>query len=92
MIAVPIKEDYTMARAPYWGWLIAIIVMNAMLPYEAGILAIFLLVGLVFITYVRVKNIGWHGAWTLCLFLPFFSFFIGFFPSKKPLSLVGERL
>ncbi len=101
MIAIPMKDKFTLKRAPYWGYLLLLGAMNVMAEYvtssEAFIfLTLALVAGLVTITYGRVKDIGWHGGMAILLVIPLFNVFIGCWPSKtkktgfSELTLEGE--
>ena len=102
MIAIPLKDKFTLKRAPYWGYLLLLAVMNQMAEYVTSAEAFVFLVlalaaGLVTITYGRVKDIGWHGGMAILLVVPLFNIVIGCWPSKtkttgfSELTLEGEQ-
>jgi len=87
------NDGFKLTRAPYWGWMVLLALFNVMLEGagDAPIIAwtwIAVLAGWVVITYGRVKDIGWHGAWALGAFIPVFNIVIGCLKSK-PKRLTG---
>lgn len=72
-----------MNRAQFWIAFLAIAVVRMFaLNIQTQETLFAALAALMFVqlytAYLRVKDIGWHGAMTLMLFVPFGIFFIGF--------------
>lgn len=87
MIAIPVKDTNTLARGPYWAGLIGIHLVLAGLDASVSdiapefylLLSLSGIAALVWITYLRVKDIGWHGAHALWCFIPLGNIVLGFF-------------
>ena len=88
-----IKEGWNLERAPYWGLFLIIVVVSVIAdmsydPYARNndiyiFLDMILVASFGAITYGRVKDIGWHGAWTIACIIPLFNIVIGCIKSKE---------
>lgn len=101
---IPVTDNgYRMKRAPYWAWIIGLYIFTFLLGAVMGSTNEFtgawiaITCGRFFVVYTRVKDIGYHGAATLWVLVPFVWIYFGCKNSNtagkyKPakLSLEGE--
>jgi uncharacterized membrane protein YhaH (DUF805 family) len=75
-------KEFRIKRAPYWGILLGLAVFNSTIDILWHQDMAFLLIPLVVIalfalTYARVRDLEWNGAWTLLCLVPLFNIYIG---------------
>ncbi len=91
MLAMPINKsepgNIRIRRGPYWALMLILSIISG----TTNTLDLLLLVGWVYLTYARVKDIGWHGAWTLACIIPLFNIVIGFMRSELVLTLEKDN-
>jgi len=78
--ATPIGEPPKLRRAPYWGLYLFFVFIQVGVSYvDEGLLGLWfmLLLAVLAISYARVKDIGWHGFWTLLAVIPLGNVFLG---------------
>jgi len=95
MLAAPINNtdpgDFRIERTGYWLILLLLAIFGAATqdtPLSG--LDFLLLVAWVVLTYARVKDIGWHGAWTIGCLIPLFNIVIGFIRSYHPVVELAD--